>query len=102
MGRTTEQLRACPQDAVYVVPTRAMVSYVTVLASNIGRPDIKFRTLDWLLEGAWRGWDVRLIVVDHACMQRIWRGARLSAFQAFEAYRASRMPATKQEEQPNG
>ncbi len=64
-GRTTEQMREAPKDAMYVWGSGSPRRYATELARSIGRRDLRIVSPDWLIGDQWLG-TVRAVVVDHA------------------------------------
>ena len=64
-GRTTRQMLAAPQGAVFVSAHAGSVSYDKALALKHGRSDLKIVTPDWLTGGRWVGLELTGIVFDH-------------------------------------
>ena len=65
-GRTTRQMLAAPQGAVFVSAHVGTVSYDKALALKHGRSDLKIVPPVWLTGGRWVGLRFTGIVVDHA------------------------------------
>ena len=65
MGITTKQMRAAPENAVFVWCTSDL-SYPKALAKALGRHDLEIVTPRWLVLRSWRGRDLSGLVVDHA------------------------------------
>lgn len=72
-GRTTEQLRAAPQGALFIAPTHAAVWHCLDLARKIGRTDIKMASPGILNRKAihLRGTHYPAIVLDHAAAEML-------------------------------
>lgn len=65
-GRTTEQMKAAPQGAIFVW-CNGHVSYPRNLSRGIGRGDIRIETPSYF-ENRWHGYCGPL-VVDHATLE---------------------------------
>ena len=65
-GRTTRQMLAAPQGAVFVSAHAGSVSYDKALALKHGRSDLKIVAPDWFSGGRWTGLRLTGIVIDHA------------------------------------
>lgn len=63
-GRTTKQMLAAPQNAVYVWCNDWM-KYPHKLAMSIGRGDLRVVGKRWLQSHSWRGLQFSGLVVDH-------------------------------------
>lgn len=64
-GETTRQMKAAPNDAVFIWCNGAL-SYPKHLANQLGRNDLKIVGPEWLTSDRWRGLELTGIVVDHA------------------------------------
>ena len=64
-GRSTEQMRAAPRDAIYIWPTSRSLTYAKNLARNLGRFDLRIETPDFIDRQAWRVLRVP-VILDHA------------------------------------
>jgi hypothetical protein len=65
-SRTTRQMLAAPQGAIYVWPTNSL-SYPLALSRHLKRYDLVVEGPIWLTKQAWRGSNISL-VLDHACI----------------------------------
>lgn len=66
-GRTTTQLKAAAQRAIFIAPTRDAVDYTKRLAHDIGREDIEVMGPSVLgVPHRFHGLS-RQIILDHAC-----------------------------------
>lgn len=75
-GRTTRQMQALPQGAVFVW-VNGQLSYPKALARRIGREDLRIVGPSWVEQGQYRGMDLPEIEIDHAIRrmtERFWRG----------------------------
>jgi hypothetical protein len=64
-GRTTRQMLAAPQDAVFISCRAARVRYDRDLAAKHGRQDLLVLAPNWLTGWRWQGLRLTGIVVDH-------------------------------------
>lgn len=69
-GRTKRAMQSAPPDAVYVLPHQGMEPYARALARHLG-VKLQFRSMQWLLQGHYRGLDANKIVLDHACVDSV-------------------------------
>jgi hypothetical protein len=64
-GRTTLQMLAAPQDAVFISCHAGSVRHDRDLAAKHGRRDLKVFAPTWLIDHRWEGREFTGIVVDH-------------------------------------
>lgn len=64
-GRTSQQMRSAPTEAVFVWPVHRSMDYAVALARHIGRTDLQIVSPGWFEDSRWRGLQ-RPVVVDHA------------------------------------
>jgi hypothetical protein len=67
-GRTTKQILAAPENAVYVWPVSGSMYYIKYLVLDLGRADLKIVSLEHFCTNYHRGLRAP-VVVDHACWQ---------------------------------
>jgi hypothetical protein len=65
-GRTTRQMLAAPQRAIFISCNECTVSHDRHLAKKHGRPDLQIVPPRWISDQRWRGHELTGIVVDHA------------------------------------
>jgi len=64
-GKTIEQMKVAPQNAVYVW-LNGHTLYPEDVARSMGRGDLKIVSPSWLESDAWRGQKFTAIILDHA------------------------------------
>lgn len=63
--RTTRQMLAAPQRAIFISCHEAAVSHDRHLAQKHGRADLQIVPPRWITDQRWRGLELTGIVVDH-------------------------------------
>ena len=65
-GRTTQQLKALPLNAIYISCNHSCIYYDTQLTRMLNRRDIQVVGPDWVTSMRWQGLTYSAIEVDHA------------------------------------
>jgi hypothetical protein len=80
-GRTTAQMLACPEGAIYVWPN-SQLYYPECLKQSLGRRDLEIVTPSWVCPPNLRGATRRVVAHDHATrcegMHGAWLGQALA------------------------
>lgn len=68
-GRTTGQLKAMPENGIFISVHHSAMDHDKALARHIGRPDIQIVAPSWLTSMCWQGMEYSAMEIDHAYPQ---------------------------------
>lgn len=64
-GRTTQQMILAPEGSIYIWCNKHL-DYPKQLARDLGRPDLRIVSPNWVSTDRWVGMEYPALIVDHA------------------------------------